>query len=175
MEQLYILHKFCGFGHLYMDVIYQSQKSLIYILKRGIFKYGLAALQLILVPWNIEVSLVGLIFITNINYSCISICPRQGICEHGMHPHHTLIKAECILSRAYTPSFWHCQWAATLTTDCSFTFGRLNTLSIATVYMACVGCFSRLTCDIDAYTVLKDICHFNEISCYWRIGNREKC
>lgn len=100
MEQLYILHKLCGFGHPYMDVIYQAQKIFIYILKRAIFPYGLAALQLILVPWNIGVSLVGLIFITNINYSCISICQRQGICEHGLHPHHTLIKAECILARA---------------------------------------------------------------------------
>ncbi len=99
-EQLYILLKICGLWHLHMDVIYQAQKTLIYIVKRSIFPYGWAALQLILVPWNIGVSLVGLIFITNINYSCISICQRQGICEHGLHPHHTLIKAECILARA---------------------------------------------------------------------------
>ncbi len=39
-EQLYILLKLCGFGHLHMDVIYQAQKTLIYIVKRSIFPYG---------------------------------------------------------------------------------------------------------------------------------------
>lgn len=141
-----------------------SPKMFIFILKRSLFPCGLADLQLILVPWNIGVSLVGLIFKTNINYSCISICQqRRGICEHGLHPHHTLIKAECILARAVHSIILTLPMSRYINHRLFIYIWKAEHC-MATVYIACVICFSTWTCDIDACAVLEDIRHFNEVS-----------